>query len=43
MTTIDFLRTNGASAEAQELLRWTTWFTASADVQSGLSGAGSPA
>ncbi len=36
MATIDMLRNNGASAEAQELLRWTAWYTASADTQSAL-------
>jgi monoamine oxidase len=36
MTTIDLLRTSGASAEAQELLRWTAWYTASADTQSAM-------
>lgn len=36
MTTIDLLRTSGASSEAQELLRWTAWYTASADTQSAL-------
>jgi monoamine oxidase len=36
MTTTDLLRTNGASTEAQELLRWTSWYTASADTQSAL-------
>jgi monoamine oxidase len=36
MTAIDLLRTNGVSTEAQELLRWTAWYTASADTQSAL-------
>ena len=36
MTTIDLLRTNSVSTEAQELLRWTAWYTTSADVQSAL-------
>jgi monoamine oxidase len=36
MTTIDLLRANGVSTEAQELLRWTAWYTASADIQSAL-------
>jgi monoamine oxidase len=36
LTTIDFLRSLGASAEALELLRWTAWYTASADTQSAL-------
>jgi monoamine oxidase len=36
MTTMDLLRSNGASGEAQELLRWTAWYTASADTQSAL-------
>jgi monoamine oxidase len=39
MTTIDLLRAGGASGEAQELLRWTQWYTADADTQSGLEAA----
>lgn len=36
LTTNDFLRSLGASAEAQELLRWTAWYTASGDSQSAM-------
>ena len=36
MTTIDLLRNNGASGEAQELLRWTAWYVASGDTQSAM-------
>ena len=36
MTTIDMLRNNGASSEAQELIRWTAWYAASGDTRSAL-------
>jgi monoamine oxidase len=36
MAVIDLLRSGGASAEAQELLRWTAWYTTSADTESAL-------
>lgn len=36
MTTIDLLRNNGASGEAQELLRWTAWYVSSGDTQSAM-------
>jgi monoamine oxidase len=36
MTIADMFRGNGASPEALELLRWTNWYTASADTQSAL-------